>query len=312
MMQRDEGAMLMAWLSYYGRVFGFSNLTIFDNGSRDPLTLHLLTQAERCGVTVRRDCDDPGDFHGKGLHFAEQIREWDRGAPYDFALPIDCDEFLAVVGNEGLSTEPSVIQREFAYHLGETRALRIATSLFNVPARSGWFAVDTGFYKGFLPSRSVGVVDNGQHNPTSMRAPGFALTRFTYLHWHNHDYGEMQRRARLKLSNSLLDPDDRPALMRYAATPNLPGRHLVGVLLEDERHFLSRYDGLLQAYVPWAKSASSLPTHVENGPILFQDASMTRPWSAAAYEDAQPDVRGWAPGPLMHYLLHGWAEGRSF
>ncbi|NIE80558.1 glycosyltransferase family 2 protein [Asaia sp. As-1742] len=312
MMQRDEGAMLMAWLSYYGRMFGFPNLTIFDNGSRDPLTLHLLAQAQRCGVTVRRDRDDAADFHGKGLHFAEQIREWDRGGDYDFALPVDCDEFLAVVSDEGISTDLDCIRREFAAHIGELRALRIATSLFNIPARPGWFAIDSGFYKGFVPARSVGVVDNGQHNPSSTLAPGYALTRFTYLHWHNHDYGEMQRRARRKLANSLVDPCDRQALLRYAATPNLPGRHLVNVLLEDEQHFLARYEGLLHAYIPWAKSPSSLPAHVKDGPILFQDRSMTKPWLGETYKTTQPDVRDWSPGPLMHYLLHGWAEGRSF
>lgn len=137
MMQRDEGPMLMAWLSYYGRIFGFENLTIFDNGSHDPLTLHLLVQAERCGATVRRDRDDPSDFHGKGLHFAEQIRLWDDTEVYDFALPVDCDEFLVVIGDEGLSTSRDRILEEFASHLGEKRALRIGSSLFNIPRSLG-------------------------------------------------------------------------------------------------------------------------------------------------------------------------------
>lgn len=310
MMQRDEGPMLMAWLSYYGQIFGFPALTIFDNGSVDPLTVHLLAHAEKCGASVRRDRPDPADFHGKGLHFAELFREWDRQGDYDFALPVDCDEFLVVIDDEGISTSRERILQEFVCHLGEKRALRIGSSLFNVPSKPGWFALDTGFIKGFLPSGSVAVVDNGQHNPSSRLASGFALTRFSYLHFHNHDFPEMQRRARLKLSSSLLNPDDRAALLRFAELPNMPGRHLVGVLLNDEAHYLTRYNALLQLYLPWARSASALNTHLANGPVLLRDRQMAQPWSGSAYREHYADVEAWPPGPLMHYLLHGWCEGR--
>lgn len=311
-MQRDEGALLMAWLSYYGQIFGFDCLTIFDNGSSDPLTLHLLDRAEGCGATIRRDRRDPDDFHAKGLHFAEQIRTWDREGGYDFALPVDCDEFIAVVDDHGISTSPARILREFERCQGEGRALRVGTSLFNLPARPGWFAVDPEFIKGFLPACSIAALDNGQHNPTSRIASGFAMTRFTYLHWHNHDFAEMQRRARLKLTSPLLDPDDRPSLLRYAATPNLPGRHLVGLLLEDETHYLARHDGMLQLYMPWAAAPSALPVHLEDGPLLLRDVRGSRRWSAGKYLDAQQDVKGWLLGPLQHYFLYGWAEGRQF
>ncbi|GBQ85476.1 hypothetical protein AA0535_0772 [Asaia krungthepensis NRIC 0535] len=304
--------MLMAWLSYYGRLFGFPNLTVFDNGSRDPLTLHLLAHARRCGATVRYDRNDPGDFHAKGLHFAEQIRAWDKDGDYDFALPVDCDEFLVVVDDEGLSTHRARIMQEFAAHRDEKRALRIGVSLFNMPSRPGWFAVDPEFVKGCLPANSVAVIDNGQHNPCSRLAPGHALTRFAYLHWHNHDFTEMRERARRKLDNSLLDPTDRAALLRYASIPNLPGRHLVDLLLEDEAHYLSRYDALLRLHVPWAATPSALPGDVEHGKVLLQDHRGMRDWSARSYEAAHHDVKNWPPGPLMHYLLHGWSEGRVF
>ncbi|RUT27215.1 hypothetical protein C0V97_03100 [Asaia sp. W19] len=312
MMQRDEGAMLMAWLSYYGQIFGFGNLVIFDNGSTDPLTLHLLDQAARCGATIRRDHKLPDDFHGKGRHFAREIRQWDRLHNYDFALPVDCDEFLVVADEEGISTSSAKIHAEFARLHGEKSAFRIGGSFFNVPGKPGWFAFEPEFIKGFVAARTVGVVDNGQHNPASRVAPGYVLTRFVYLHWHNHDYAEMRGRARVKLSNSLVDPDDRAALMRYAITPNLPGRHLVSVLLEDEAHYRDRYNGMLHLYLPWAGSPSALPVHVENGPSLLADGRVSRQWSGQRYLEMNGDVAGWPPGALMHFLVHGWAEGRQF
>lgn len=152
MMQRDEGALLMAWLSHYSGLFGMERLTIFDNGSTDPLTLHLLARAETCGATVRRDFTDPADFHAKGLHFVNEMRRWDAGPDYDFALPVDCDEFLAVVCDETISPRRADVHQEFARLVGERRALRIGTSLFNVVDRPGWFAVDTDFIKGFVPA----------------------------------------------------------------------------------------------------------------------------------------------------------------
>ncbi|AOX17437.1 glycosyltransferase family protein [Kozakia baliensis] len=62
MMQRDEGALLMAWLSHYARLFGMNHLTLLDNGSTDPLTLHLLDHAAACGATVLQEYRHSGDF----------------------------------------------------------------------------------------------------------------------------------------------------------------------------------------------------------------------------------------------------------
>ncbi|GBQ14311.1 glycosyltransferase family 2 protein [Swaminathania salitolerans] len=312
MMQRDEGPLLMAWLGYYARIFGFDALTIFDNGSVDPLTLHLLDHARRCGATIRYDCSDPADFHGKGQHLGAQIREWDRTGSYDFALPVDCDEFLAVVEDDGVSTSAGRILAEFARLRPERRALRIGSSLFNHPARPGWFSVDRAFIKGFLPARSIALIDNGQHTPASRLESGYALSRFTYLHWHNHGFAEMQRRARLKLANSLIDPDDRDALLRYAATPNMPGQHLVGILLAGEDSYLRRYEGTPCLVLNWARSPSDLSSAMEDGPVMFPDGPALRRWSGSAYERINPDVKGWPLGPLMHFLLHGHAEGRRF
>ena len=58
-MQKDEGLLLDAWLRYYGYLFGFENIEVLDNGSRDRLTTGILEQFEAAGVVVHWCCSPP-------------------------------------------------------------------------------------------------------------------------------------------------------------------------------------------------------------------------------------------------------------
>lgn len=99
-----------------------------------------------------REYRHSGDFQAKGLHFCEQIGQWDERGGYDFAIPVDCDELLAVVTDDGISAAREDVLAELLRLKGERRAFRIGTSLFNLVDRPGWFAVDPEFYKGFIPA----------------------------------------------------------------------------------------------------------------------------------------------------------------
>lgn len=312
MMQRNEGALLLAWLTHYAQLFGMDRLTILDNGSTDNLTLYLLRHAANMGATVRTDLNDIADFHGKGFHMATTMQAWDEGEDYDFALPVDCDEFLAVVGDDRISGGRADIMREFVRLRDCRTALRIDLSLFNVPEQPGWFAVDPEFHKGFLPAGGVDTVDNGQHNPNSRLAPGVTTSRFAYLHWHNRPFEEMRAAARRKLTTSLVDPDDPAALEHYRRVPNLPGRHLLPILTMDEETYRQRYDRTLRLFLPWARHpAGSMAAPRGDEPFCLADGRGVFGWDAANYLAGNADVRAYDIGPLHHFLRYGWAEGRS-
>ncbi|WP_158513407.1 hypothetical protein [Kozakia baliensis] len=51
----------------------------------------------------------------------------------------------------------------------------------------------------------------------------------------------------------MVDPDDPRALERYATNLNLPGRHLVNLLLRGEEAYARRYGSCLQVFLPWAR-----------------------------------------------------------
>jgi hypothetical protein len=148
MMEKDEVANLQRWLSHYGPIFGYENLYIMDNGSTNEETLNLLNEYRRWGgINVIYDRNTTRDFHTKGIHFTHLIRSWDAGEPYDFALPLDCDEIIAVLGKGGISTDKTDILCAFeglryvTSSLGteDCPSFRLDMSLFNVPGKPGWF-----------------------------------------------------------------------------------------------------------------------------------------------------------------------------
>lgn len=298
MMQRDEGPLLARWLRYYGNLFGADNLTIMDNGSTDPETLSYLQSAELAGTTVMRDFVSAHDFQHKGGHFVNIIRHiWDPNGGYDFALPVDCDEFLAVFTEQGISTKREDILGEFEGLKDAVMSLRIPLSMFNVPDRPGWYAPITNFHKGFVRAGTLKIMDSGQHEPITA-TPGYQSTRFTYLHEHNRPYAEFRRRLMLKL-RGMVDTEDAEALTSYLENPPAHGAHIAEALRMSEADYLSRYSDMPLVWVPTFSGRSKIEV---DGLLGW--------WSNEKYLLNNPDVGGYHLGLLQHYLTFGWREGR--
>jgi hypothetical protein len=281
--------------------------------------LATLNRYERVGVTVERAHATPQDFLDKGLHVARIMAGLDAAtgpaSGYDFVLPIDCDEFLAVFDETGLSCGRIAIDGAFDALLGERRALGIEMSLTNVPGRPGWFAADR-LQKGFLPANSVGDVDHGFHHLRSRLADGMRLTRFCYLHFHNKPFDTLLAHARRKL-DGLVDHYDLDALRSYEGM----NYHLVPYFFMTEAQHRAIPDRMLTLSVPgFVHLAAALGTDrmLFGGPVAeagdairlkLPDAAPTA-FDGVSYLAAHPDVQAAGVAPLQHYLGHGWAEGR--
>lgn len=295
-MQRNEGRRLRRWIDHHAAIAGHRSLTILDNGSSDPDTIDVLADARKLGCTV---LDFPGRHHfeNKGVLVAEVIRGWDETRLYDFAIPCDADERLAVWTDDGVDASPEAVVTELARYKGSRSALRIDTSLFNVPERSGWYAPDIHFHKSFLPARTIESLDLGFHWAESRFAAGQRQTRLVWLHEHNGTFAEAQRNARWKLEDRV-DLNDRAALDRHAAA-GLPGGHLVSALLMTEAEYRVRYDDRLRI---------SIGSSTE---IMLPGSCEAVPWNGKAYLRAHPDVaENWQLSALQHYTRHGMSEGR--
>ena len=316
MMQRDETQLLEPWLRYYGMLFGYQNLIVLDNGSREPEVLATLLRHERVGVQVERSHDQQQDFLDKGLHVARVIEALDQAGDYDFALPIDCDEFLGVFDAGGLSFGRAPIHRAFDALIGERRALGMEMSLTNVIGRPGWFAADT-LTKGFLPADSVLDVDHGFHRPRSRRAGGVRWTTFCTLHFHNKPFPVLIEHARRKLEG-LVDHHDPEALQQYRGI----NYHLVPYFFMTPSQFEAIPQQMLTLSAPgFVRLAAALgidrmlfgSTVADPGNVvqLRKPGEAPVAFDAASYLSAHPDVAASGGHPLQHYLRHGWREGRA-
>lgn len=314
-MQRDETQLLAAWLRYHGTLFGFDNLVVFDNGSSDRTVVQTLTQAERAGVDVRWTHRSRHDLERRGAHLHNLMRSWQEGGlDYDFAIPLDCDEFLVTWTRTGLASHGAAVMAELDRRRGEARALAIPDALFNVPGRPGWFVIE-GQPKSFLPAHAAGEIDGAWRFATSSRAEGVGGTALATLHFRNKPLRELRARARWRFA------EGTPAA-------DAPGAHLAAVGALDEHAFLHRHDDrLLVGFPAFGATIAALgvesrllgaPTPAGRR-VPHEQVAFLRPAEGAppmwfdgeAYLERNPDVAAAQWPAALHYARHGAQERRG-
>ena len=195
--------------------------------------IETLKTYERAGARVYRQYGRLEDFHAKGFHFTNIIQNWDASENYDFAIPTDCDEFLAVFTDAGLSCQKDQIHAYLDSLKGEPRALGIEHSLYNVPAKPGYYCASP-YPKGFFSAGTIGTLDHGFHEPVSRMAGGRRGTRITYLHFHNKPFADLLEGAAISW-HILSTVTDIDALRAFTG----PGRHLTRYFLMSETDYMS-------------------------------------------------------------------------
>ncbi len=323
-MQRDETLLLEAWFRYYGYLFGFENLAVIDNGSSDPAVLATLARYERAGSQILRGLDTELDFYAKGDHFRNLLTHWDGLSDYDFALPVDADEFLALFTPDGLTCRRDAIHAYLDGLRGTQQALSFELSLFNSPGKPGCFAVQD-YRKTFLPARSVAEIDRGLHSARSRLADGRRHTDLTYLHFHNKPFETLLHQARQKL-RGVVDVNDPDALRAHQGA----GVHMVRYFFMTEADYLRQHESELLLRFPQfdrVMAAFGVRSALVGGDM--DDAGSGREPDAVwfvpprrafgdavrfvprAYGDSNPDVRDAGWNPIHHYVAHGYREGRT-
>lgn len=201
MMQKDEGDVLRAWIDHYTSLFVPDALTIFDNGSTDPVTLSQLQRAERLGIHVDRTHTSAASLEAKGDILLARFRALtDR---YAFYYPQDCDELL-VCGSPGDGPGELLknIRSEFdALRRSTATMFRIGREYQNAPGSTG-FTVRT-CYKVMLRSPLPESMDRGFHFYDFPHGrdvlPGIVPTNFMHVHFHKKPFHLHLRGARQKL-----------------------------------------------------------------------------------------------------------------
>jgi hypothetical protein len=283
-----------------------------------------LARFEAAGVTVLRQFAVYADFERKGDLLGLAIRGWDARGEYDLALPVDCDEFLALFTAAGLTCARGAIHAYLDTLAGRPEVLAIQTSSYNVPGRPGWFW-PAGASKRFFTAGTIGTLDQGFHVATSRKSDAVFLTRLTHLHLHHKPHATVLEHAHRKLQFRV-DVNDLAALRAY----NGPGDHLVRHFMRTEAEYLTQFDDVLTfGYTGFSAILSALGHRSEMvtvpqppAPPLHGTVSVRRPsrsdpageivlFDAEAYLRAHLDVAAIGAPPLEHYLYHGFNEGRA-
>ena len=308
-MQRDETALLPAWLRYHGTLFGFDNLVVFDHGSTERSVVDTLRDAERAGVDVRWSHRDRRDWEERGAHVRNLMRGWaEAGVDYDFVLPLDCDEFLAIWTRTGLDCRRATIEAALDDLRGEARPIAIHDVLFNVPGRPGWFVL-ADQPKSFAARDAVREID-GTFRFVTTAAGDRRGTRLVTLHFRNKALRDMRARARHRFGDAR------------------PDGHHASLTELDEHAYLHRYDdrfllgfpafGACLAALGIASRLLGAPPPAAR-PVSPEQVAFVRPaddrppvwFDGGRYLERNPDVAGADWPAALHYARHGGSERRS-
>lgn len=211
MMQKDEGELLRTWVEYHKNLFGAHNLFIFDNASRDQLTLDILQKYKDDGISINCRFTDLEAHVRKSSIFGDLIRVLDQARYFDFFIPIDCDEFFVLRNGLGsVTADTSLIHAELDSLMEHDQALGIDRAYYNILSQPDHF-FDWPHRKTFFRAGTFESMDSGFHEGKSSKAEGKFETRFAHVHYHHKPYKILVEHSKNKL-RPFFDPDDEAQL----------------------------------------------------------------------------------------------------
>lgn len=205
MMQKNERRLLPVWVEYHGKMFGYENLYVFDNGSTDAENLEYLSKLPGLGVNLVSEFKEKIDFERKADIFKSLIDSLDDSCAYDFYFPLDCDEFVAIEVDGRVSVDREDIVRGLAEHLGEQKVLRISAAYDNLPIDAGVYFKSAGQKKCFFAARTYLSSDIGFHDSCTRSGYDSIKTKIAYIHMHNRVYDDYCFYAAQKLIGRIAD-----------------------------------------------------------------------------------------------------------
>lgn len=248
MMQKNEGAMLNDWIKYHSSFIGKENIYVFDNGSTDELTLNLLKEYENDGYSIDYSKNQKEHFIKKGEVVLQKIRELEKTEKYTYFFPMDCDEFIACIDDNGeLSIDISEIREVLLNLTHRKEVFAIKHSYADSPAHPDHF-LPQKFRKTFFLANTCAFLDEGFHNGKTFTTDEKLYTKIVYFHLHNKPHAEYQAAAREKLRERIVDFSQQ-SLNDFFERRG-PGFHLVPKMLMSEAEFNAHYKIDGRVYFP--------------------------------------------------------------
>ncbi|MDI2112138.1 glycosyltransferase family 2 protein [Commensalibacter nepenthis] len=322
-MQKNETYLLDAWIKYYTYLFGIENLYILDNGSTNEKTKEILSSYEVLGCHVIRQYDTGKDFEDKGDIIGNIIKEWDKKEAYDFAIPIDIDEFI-ILQQEYPSCNKDEIHHYFQSLVGIQDAFLMHESYLNVPGEVGFFS-PTCVAKGFFARNTIQYLDHGFHHPAARNSKKKFDTRLAYVHFHNRSFEETLALAKAKLT-PYVNVNNLESVKNYVG----PGGHLVQYFSMSKYEYFQLYRNhgniyfyqLIQLFLSLSIDIDSVfnakyipiqPSDLHKILIRYPDVNKPENYSIGYVDIIQylltsKDVKDAGIHPIRHICLHGFID----
>ena len=321
MMQKDEDLLLGPWLAWHGRLFGYRNIWVIDNGSVSPPVLATLADFEARGVHVVRSYASHADYLNKGVIVGEYIRALDMTGRYELLIPSDCDEFIAMRTDFGFGCDRDIILGALAALYGETRVLRIPFQIANNPFRDDcyiWFE----FFKTFFASGTFLSLDHGHHRGQSRKSPDRRDTPIVQIHYHYPAYEMIKDIARKKWIGR--EPLDE---IESAAAYTGPFQHLVRNFFMEKEEYEALFDEQPQFYLPAFRrilgqlgqpigaTIAEVADETDRTPLILPPNRASHLPEVAWFDEVwyarhNADLADARMSPLAHFCHFGFKEGR--
>ena len=248
-MTRDEYDLIEDFLLYHGNIFGFHNLVVIDNNSKDPRVLQVYEKYRRRGVTILSEPNYKAG--GQGQAFTKHMLAHQDQC--QFLIGLDTDEFMVFQSWMDSGRAPTLLEAADA----------IRSYLQSMPSDISISQVDTYYgsdvdashtdyvdqkmqtparflttfrkdrtCKQFYRAAAFVSTDNGNHSGAVKCGRTVTETVLAYVHMHNTGMRRMFERARLvmdgyKYTDVAASPAEQMDQLRLIMGQPVAGTHRV-------------------------------------------------------------------------------------
>ena len=227
-MVKGEDDIVKDWVLYHGNLFGYKNLYVIDNLSRDGTYEILVELKKQYGINIFR----ADDFKKKGDYLTKLIRIYCKN---EYAFPIDIDEFIVVYDkntnqisceNETIYKYMQTLPSSNVYKMNYIWSKNLASSEYKratIEATLGTYLNYGSLAKTFFHSTLFkGKLDQGQHYHTN----DYYLTQFCLVHYHCRNLIQMKKKIYNNVSGLGYPPFGLNELKQIInQNPTIDGNH---------------------------------------------------------------------------------------
>lgn len=222
-MVKDEDDIITDWITYYGNIFGFSNLHIIDNYSNDH-TYKICKQFLSKGITLSRK----PDYKKKGLYMTEIMRNTE----CDIFIPVDIDEFIIYyehqkdcisVNNIINYLQDLISSRYTFFKMNYINPIK-TNNMTGLKTFTHGEVIDYNINaKTFINKHNISknfIFDHGNH----VQVVDYKMTKLYLIHYHQREHSQVLKKIYNNVSGLGNDADDLEKLQKLG---NIPGHHRV-------------------------------------------------------------------------------------